>query len=587
MAEPRAQRRLTVIQASDIVGYSRMMEADEAGTLAQLKTLRKEVFDPKFQQYNGRIVKTTGDGVLAEFTSAVDAVEHALDLQETLVRRNRDVPEDRRIVLRIGINIGDVIVEGDDIYGDGVNVAARLEGLAEPASVCLSSDVYRQVVGKIQATFDDMGEQALKNIERPVQAYLARPTTRELARPPESEMPTLPDKPSIAVLPFNNMSGDPEQEFFADGMTEDLITDLSKISGLFVIARNSTFSYKGRQVDVRKVAAELGVRYVLEGSVRKSGDRVRINAQLIDAGTGGHLWADRYDGTVADVFELQDEVGAKVVSALSVQLKGGEKERLEHVHTSNLEAYELFVRAKATPYPPVMERIESAREMFEQVIEMDPEFAGGYAGVSSMLGFGSLFGHSDSSEAIDRATEMARKAIELDETFGWSYTALGMALLQRGQYDEAIAAAEEAIARQPNDADAHAYLGLLMALAGRPNDGIEAVDQAIRLNPQFVNGPYLNMRGQILMLAGDYEESARAIEQNLLRNGPFAPPAMCSAAASYTALGRTDEAARMVGQLTAKNPEFRLGTWNFLSLIHPVAARERVVGLLRRAGVPE
>ena len=306
-------------------------------------------------------------------------------------------------------------------------------------------------------------------------------------------------KPSIAVLPFDNLSGDPEQEHFADGMTEDLITDLSKVSGrgsaqqdCSSSARHSSFAYKGKTIDVRAVAAQLGVRYVLEGSVRKSGNRVRINAQLIDATSGGHMWADRYDGSVENVFELQDEVGVRVVSALSVQLTRGETDSLKRVHTSNLDAYELFIRARTTPYPPVPERINSARKMFETVIKMDPGFAGGYAGVSAMLSLGAMLSHVDASEPIAQAVKMAQKAVSVDETFGWSYTSLGMALLHRKQYDDAIAAALEAITRQPSDADAHAFLGLIQGLGGQYAAGVGSIDQAIRFNQQYFNGPYLN-----------------------------------------------------------------------------------------------
>jgi TolB-like protein/Tfp pilus assembly protein PilF len=397
----------------------------------------------------------------------------------------------------------------------------------------------------------------------------------------------LPDKPSIAVLPFNNMSGDPEQEYFADGMTEDLITDLSKISGMFVVARNSSFVFKAQPVDVREAARRLGVRYVLEGSVRKAGSRVRINVQLIDALSGGHLWAERYDGTVENVFELQDDVGAKVVSALSVRLRGDENERLRRVHTHNLNAYELYVRAKATPYPPIPERIDAAREMFEQVIEMDPDFAGGYAGVSWMLAFSAMWGHFDAQETIARATALARKAVEVDDSFGWSYAALGLALLLQGRHEEAIAAVDEAVARQPNDADAHAYRGIILAFAGRPELGLEPVERAIRLNPQFINGPYLNLRSGIMFLAQDYDGAVRAYEENVERHGPVGPPVLSWAAAAYWALGRRDDAGRAAAQLATRFPAFRLENWNFFKLIRSPEDRRRIHDLMRAAGLPQ
>jgi len=462
-------------------------------------------------------------------------------------------------------------------------VAARLEGLATPGGICISGDVYNQVRNRIKTDYQDMGLQEVKNVSAPVQAYAI---TVE-ARVEISEGDAKDEIPSIAVLPFDNMSGGADQESFADGMTEDLITDLSKISGLFVVARNSTFSYKGQSVDVRKVAEELGVRYVLEGSVRRAGDKVRINAQLIDSISGGHLWADRYDGTVNDVFELQDEVCAKVVDALSVRLTRGEESRLKHVHTTNLEAYELFVRARATPYPPVPDRIKSALEMFERVIEMDPEFAGGYAGVSSMLSFSAVWDHSDPTEVIARADALAQKAIAVDDSFGWSYTALGLVLLNRKRHSDAIAAARAAIIRQPGDADAHGYLGLVLGFDGQTSEAIAEINQALKLNPQFINGPYLNMRGLTEMLAGEYDASIESFLENIGRGGPVGPPAICWGAASYVGAGRKGEAKDFTARLKAQFPGFSMTNWNYPALIRKADVREKVIGLMREAGVPE
>jgi adenylate cyclase len=589
MAEERVQRRLAAILAADVVGFSRLMGDDESGTLTALKSVRAELIDPAIAAYRGRIVKLMGDGALVEFGSVVDAVECAVHIQENMSERNVRAPKDRRIEFRVGINLGDIIIDGDDIYGDGVNVAARLESEASPGCVCISEDAYRQVKGKVGHAFEYLGERTLKNISAPVRAYLWRQGISPDAVAPEPRARSVPisSKPSIAVLPFDNLSGDPEQDAFAEGMTEDLITDLSKISGLFVVARNSSAIYQGRNVDLRTMAGELGVRYVLEGSVRKSGQRVRINAQLIDTSTGGHLWAERYDGKVSDVFELQDEVGAKVVSALSVELTQSEAESLARVHTHNLDAYELFVRAKATPYPPVPARIDSARAMFEQVMEMDPKFAGGYAGTAMMLAWGSMFGHSDVTRLIDRAVELARRAIEVDQTFGWSYTALGLALLHRGQIEKAIEAGREAIERQPSDADAQAYLALILGLAGQPEKGVPHAERALRLNPQFVNGPYLNILGIAQVWVGDYEAAVKAFNNNMSRHGPVAPPALCHMVIAHRALGEKERAAEVFRRLTADFPQFTTTNWNFLSLIHPVEARERVIKLMRDAGLPE
>jgi adenylate cyclase len=326
---------------------------------------------------------------------------------------------------------------------------------------------------------------------------------------------------------------------------------------------------------------------VLEGSVRKAGPRVRINVQLIDALSGGHLWAERVDGSIENVFELQDDVGAKVVAALAVRLQGDERERLQQVHTHNLEAYELFVRAKATPYPPVPDRISAARELFQQVIEMDPEFAGGYAGVASMLGFEALFGHFDFGEFAARAVALARQGIEIDDSFGWSYVALSLALLLQNRHDEAIAAVDEAVARQPNDADAHAYRGLILALAGCPELGIEPLDHAIRLNPQFINGPYLNLRGIVMAMAQDYDGAARSFEKNIARHGPVGPPVLVWGATVYCAIGRQQEAESMKGQLAKLFPYFRLENWNFLKLVRSQEDRRRFLDLMIAAEVPQ
>ena len=592
------QRRLAAIVAADVVGYSRLMGADEVGTLAALRSLRAELTDPLIERHGGRIVKTMGDGLLLEFPSAVAAVEFAIAAQTALAERNRDVPAGRDIRLRIGIHVGDVIIDGDDIFGDGVNIAARIEPLAPPDGLSLSDDAYRQVRDRLDVAWEDGGEHQVKNIVRPLRLWHWRcgdasaasgaAATSGASEPASNPgaAPALPDKPSIAVLPFENMSGDPEQEPFADGMTEDLITDLSKVSGLFVVARNSTFVFKGQAVDIREAARRLGVRYVVEGSVRKAGARVRINVQLIDAHSGGHLWAERYDGTVENVFELQDDVGANVVSALSVRLRGDEDDRLRRVHVRNLDAYELFVRARATPFPPIPPRIAAAREMFEQVIAMDPEFAGGYAGLAWMLAFGVMFGHGDAGEAAARAEALARKAVAVDDSFGLSHTALGLALLVQGRHDAAIAAVDDAVARQPNDADAHNFRGIILALAGCAQEGIAPTERAHRLNPQFVNGPYLNVRGIVMAMAGDYEGAVRSFAENRARNGPVGPPVLTWGAAALWTLGRHDEARRTAAELDAGFPGFRLDNWTFLNLIRDPEERDRALALMREAGVP-
>jgi len=590
VSEEALRQRLAAILAADAAGYSRLMAADERATVAALDAGRA-VFRRQIEANRGRVIDMAGDSVLAVFETATGAVSAALAIQQALDAAAHDVAEERRMRFRIGVHLGDLIEKADGtVYGDGVNIAARLEGLAEPGGVTISDAVRGAVKSLADTVFTDLGPQTVKNIPEPVRAFRVRRGSAEPAAsaPAAREpAPALPDKPSIAVLPFSNMSTDPEQEHFADGMTEDLITDLSKVSGLFVVARNSTFAYKGRQVDVRDVARDLGVRYILEGSVRKAGDRVRINVQLIDAADGGHLWAERHDGTVANVFELQDEVGAKVVSALAVTLKRGEENALSRVHTHNLEAFELFVRAKATPFPPVPERLQLAREMFERVIEMDPTFAGGYAGLAWILGFEALFAHRDASAQVDRAVELSRKAIEIDRAFSLSYLALGLAMVQKHGHDAAVAALREAIAQQPNDADAHTYLGLGLGLAGAADEGITSIEYALRLNPQFVNGPYLNLLGFMQLLAGRYDAAVASFERNLARRGPYGPPAQCWRAAALSALGRHDEARGVADELKRGAPAYRFSSWNLLTIIRRPEVRERVFALMRDAGIPE
>ena len=377
MAEGRTQRRLAAVFVADVVAYSRLMAADEAGTLAALKAHRKELIDPTTAEHGGRIVKLMGDGALVEFASVVDAVECAVAVQRGMAERNHGIPEDRRIVFRIGINLGDIILDGDDIYGDGVNLAARLEGLAEPGGICISNSAREQVLGKVPLSFADLGEQRVKNIERPVRVYCVVMDGTPAAATAASPEP--PDKTSIAVLPFTNMSGDPEQEYFADGISEDIITALSKISQLFVIARNSSFTFKGKSVRIQEVSSDLGVRYVLEGSVRKAGNRVRITSQLIDGETGGHLWAERFDRDLTDIFAMQDEVTREIVTALALKLTEGDRQRLTREHTDNMEAYDCFLRGREQLWRLTAETNAQARTLLERAVELDPNFASAFA----------------------------------------------------------------------------------------------------------------------------------------------------------------------------------------------------------------
>jgi adenylate cyclase len=426
MAEERVNRKLAAILAADVVGYSRLMGADEAGTLAALKRHREAIFDPAVAAHKGRIVKLVGDGVIAEFGSVIDAVSCALSVQRFSATTPDQSASQPIIVLRIGINLGDVIIEGDDIYGEGVNIAARLEPLAEPGGICVSSIVNEGVGNRIDVRFQDGGEISVKNIDRPIRVWKWHPsaTIPTAARSNTASPRPNSDTASIAVLAFTNMSGDPEQEYFSDGISEDIITDLSKITGLMVIARNSSFTYKGRSVDVRTVGADLGVRSVLEGSIRRAGNRVRITAQLTDAATGAHLWAERYDRDLTDIFEVQDEVVQKIVGALAVTLTKGEQQRLRRHGTSNVEAYESWLRARALLTRGGRDSVIEARAMYRRAIELDTSFAAPHAG----LALAAIADHAsgwalDSAQALPEAERWARRALELNDQEPLSHSA--------------------------------------------------------------------------------------------------------------------------------------------------------------------
>ena len=427
-------RRLAAILAADIAGYSALMGSDEARTVSDLKGHQAVVL-PMVGEFGGRVIDTAGDGILAEFPSVLNAVECAVAIQRKMVERNTAIEPERRMEFRIGINLGDVIYDNDRIFGDGVNVAARLEGIAEPGSICVSGKVHEEIRAKIGLPYEDLGDKQLKNIAEPVRVYGIR-----LDRAPRRTVLALPDKPSIAVLPFQNMSGDPEQEYFSDGMTEDLITDLSKVSGLFVIARNSSFAYKGRSVKVQEIGRDLGVRFVLEGSVRKAGNRVRITAQLIDAGSGGHLWAERFDRDLTDIFSTQDEVVEKIVGVLAVTLTQGEEQRLRRRGTGNVEAYESWLRARELLTRGTRESVAQARAMYRRAIEIDLNFAAPHAGLALAAISDYVSGWApDPAQALDEAERWARRAVELNDQEPVSHMALGAVLLWRRDHEGALA----------------------------------------------------------------------------------------------------------------------------------------------------
>ena len=498
-------------------------------------------------------------------------------------------PEDRRIEFRIGVNLGDVIVQHDDVFGDGVNVAARLEGLAEPGGVCISDMVHQSIRSKLDLSFDDLGAQRVKNIGDPVHAFRICRRTQSSGHPSrQDDALSLPHKPSIAVLPFDNISGDPEQEYFSDGITEDIITELCKISALFVIGRHSTFTYKGRSVTLKQVGRDLGVRYVLEGSIRKAGKRLRITAQLIDATTDHHLWADRYDRDLEDVFAVQEEVARSVASALAVALRPEERERLSRPPTENIEAYDIYLRTRARPWPPTRENILSARNAYRRIMEIDPTFAGGPAGLSMTYSFAVMFGHSELPDDDARlALELANSAAALDENFAQAYSALGLAHTVARQHDEAVVRARRAVELQPGDADCQLFLAFAQMFAGQAEEAREAMMTALRLDPQYVNGPYLNILGFACFCAKHYEEAIAAFEKNIARGGPLAPPAIALRTASYIAAGRSEEAKAAAQALLSFYPAFSLTGFRMAYLFKNKDMMVRLINALRKAGLPE
>jgi adenylate cyclase len=476
-------RRLAAILAADVAGYSRLMGADEEGTLARLKAIRREVADPRIKEHRGRIVKTTGDGMLLEFASVVDAVRCAVEVQRAMAERNADVPPDRRIELRMGINVGDIIKDGRDIYGDGVNVAARLEALAEPGGICVSGVVHDQVRDKLEVAFDDLGDQQVKNIARPVHVWRLRLGAKSAAL--ATTALSLPDKPSVAVLPFANMSSDPEQEFLADGIAEDIITALSRLPSLFVIARNSCFTYKGRAVDVKQVGRELGVRYVLEGSLRKAGSRIRVTAQLVEAETGNHFWAERYDRDLADIFAVQDEIAEAVTIAIAPAVAEAEQQRAMRKPPGSLDAWAAYQRglwhfSKFTTNDNAI-----AQKFFQQAIKSDPNFAGGHWGLAlAYLYAAAIFQSLSLLEALRSTEALARRAVELDSSDAAARSALSLALLSRGDTEGAQDEVELALATSPNLAIAHGILGDTLVYSGRPKEGVVAIQRSMRLDPR-------------------------------------------------------------------------------------------------------
>jgi len=589
MTSEEFKRKLTAILSADVKGYSRLMGADEEATVRTLQAY-KEVMASSIQHHRGRVVGTAGDSVLAEFASVVDTVQCAVEIQQVLRAKNAMLSETRRMEFRIGINLGDVIEEGDTIYGDGVNIAARLEGLAEPGGICISESAYQQIEDKLPLRYDYLGEHEVKNIAKPVRVYKAQIEPEAAPSRPHFEVASkekmafpLPDRPSIAVLPFVNMSRDPEQEFFSDGMTEEIITALSKVPNLFVIARNSTFTYKGKPVKVKQVSEELGVRYVLEGSVQKSGDRVRITAQLIDALSGHHLWAERYDRDLKDIFALQDEITMKVITALQVELTAGEMAGVIAKGTKNIDAFIKYLRAFELANRLTKEGNAQAKKILDEAIALDPEYSRLYMGLALAHIYDVWHGTTESTEqSVARAFELAQKAISLDDSNAAAYSGLGTIYAMKRQYDQAIAKGKRAISLDPNSADNFMQLGWILNWAGRAEEAILYIQNAIRLNPLPPASYFVNL-AVAYRDSGQYEKAIEASKKALQRE-PNSQFPYIHMAISYIRLGREEEARAAAAEILSINPEFSLERYTKM-LPFPQPVVDRIAEDLRKAGL--
>ena len=585
MVQPHVERRLAAILAADVAGYSRLMGVDEAGTARALRGHR-EAISPIITKQGGRIVKTIGDGVLLEFPSVVAAVACAAAIQKLMSERNAAAPADQRMLFRIGINLGDVLIEGDDILGDGVNVAARLEEISEAGGICISEDVYRQIDGKVDINFADMGLHHLKNISRPLRTYRAH---LDQIMPLRAPRPALPDRPSIAVLPFGNMSSDATEDYFGDGVVEEIIIGLSRIRWLFVIARNSSFTYKGRAVDVKQVGRELGVRYVLEGSVRRAANRVRISAQLIEATTGVHIWADRFEGGLEDIFELQDQITASVVGAIGSKLEQAEIERAKHKPTENLDAYDYFLRGSAALHRWSREGNNEALRLFYRAIELDPEYAAAYGMAARCYSQ-----RKASGWMVDRAQEtaeterLARHAAALGKDDAVALCTAGIAFTYvLGAHDYGADLLERALALNPNLASAWLFSGWAKIWRGEPDVAMDHLTRAMRLNPQ--DPQMFNAHAAMAaayFFAGRYED-ASSWANAAIREQPVHFIGTCVAAASHALAGQAAEATEAMTRLRQLYPDLRLSNLNDCFPIRQPDDAARWAGALESAGLPQ
>ncbi|MEE8351392.1 MAG: tetratricopeptide repeat protein [Rhodospirillales bacterium] len=632
MGEDSVTRKLAAVIYADVAGYSRLTGADEEATHRALSAAL-DAITIIIEGHGGRVLHYAGDAILAEFASVVVSLTAAIDIQRDLAARNHGLAEDRRLLFRIGVNLGDVIVDRDELYGDGVNVAARLESLADPGGICISRKVLHEVRDKLEVGFEFLGEQAVKNIENPIPVYRvlmdpeaagkvvgeAHSGSRQKSStavaavvavvvlavvagsiswwqpwksppppaPKHAESAPLSDKLSIVVLPFSNMSGEKEQEYFSDGMTEDLITDLSKLSGLLVIARNTSFTYKGRAVNVPAVAKELGVRYVLEGSVRASGGRVRINAQLIDSQTGGHLWAERFDRELGDIFSLQDDVTAKIVSALAVNITQGEKKLLGRTDQDTTpETYDVFLRGREALRRFTPEGVEASRDYFRKAIAMDPGYARAYAALGFSYSVGALFFRSDdSNELIEKSLKNARKAIKLDDTLPQGHFSMAVAYLRQGHHREAISSARQAVKHDPNYADGYGQIANVLAFAGEGAEAKRVIQKAMALNPRY-SGAYIEVLSRAHFVMGEYDAAIKLLQECVSRDPSYLLCRMLLVS-TYGLTGKIEEAEWEVEEVRNLSPNFS-SRWKDMAFQFLKAEdKQRFVSGLRKAGLSE
>jgi adenylate cyclase len=582
MPEQGYKRKLAAILSADVEGYSRLMGDDEEETVRTLTAYRSAIAD-LVQQFRGRVVDAPGDNILADFASVIDAIKCSVEIQRELAERNTGLPFSRKMKFRIGVNLGDVIEEDSRLYGDGVNIAARVESLSEAGGVCISGSVYDQVENKLDCEYEYMGEQRVKNISKPVRLYRVRAKSTDDVLDLGKKL-ELPDKPSIAVLPFDNMSSDSDQEFFSDGLTEQIITGISKIPGLFVIARNSTFTYKGKAVKVQQVAQELGVRYVLEGSVQKSGDRVRINAQLIDAQTEHHLWAESYDRVLKDIFAIQDEITLKLMETLRVKLIPGVRYHHYSGRTENINAYLKTLRGLEYFFRMTAGDNFHAHKCFAEAIAMDQNYSLSYA----MLAYAHLNdifqGWSNSPiESFEQAEKTAAKALSIDETLDLPYIVLSQIYLFSRQHDKAIEYGEQSVALNPNNALSYAMLALVFSFSGRYADAISMLDKALRLNP-VAPFYYYHFLGHPHLMMGNYAEAIKAYKTALNLNPNFIFPHVCLAAC-YIAAGDEDNARKAVAEVLKLDSKYSLDTFTLASPHKDPSNTEKLINLLRKAGL--